>query len=239
MPKTKRQPDVQEAVIENGLAMTQANLNALALGYDFEHRCMYLFGPLNEMTAYRFISGFKWLDRFPGPIHIILSSPGGEAGAGLAIYDTIRTANNPTLIEGLGEIASAAVPVLLAGTIRLLNPETEIMVHNASLEIDGSLSSPVVHSLSKAAGRLNNRYHEIIAERTGRSIKDAALWCAEETSFSAAEALKYGFADKILEARDLPKSFEQGLAEINAAAGVPLVLDTVEEKKSKKKAKKA
>lgn len=194
--------------------VSQVNMNALQLGYDFEHRALYMFGEIDNMTAYRFVAGFKWLDRTAGPIHILLSSPGGNNDAGVAIFETMRTANNPTIVEGMGMVASAAVPILLAGTIRFLNPDTRVMIHNSSYHLDGSVSSPEVAAIQRDAEVTNKWYHNLIAERTGAKLRDVANWCAEETFFEAYEAVKLGFADKVLEARPWPKTYEEGLAEI-------------------------
>lgn len=221
------------------VAMSQANLNALALGYDFEHRAIYLFGPIDKMAAYRFIAGFKWIDRTPGPIHILLNSEGGDTDAGMALYECLRTANNPTVIEGMGIIASAAVPVLLAGTVRFLNPETKVMIHNVSYDIDGSVGTPVIHSLSKEADAINKRYTEIVAERTGKSFADVSKWLQEETYFTCSEAIKHGFADKILDQRAFPKNYNDAMEEVNGKA--PQILKSQEPipEKPKKKKRKA
>lgn len=235
MPKKKQPNRTNEA-----LSMSQANLNALALGYDFQHRAIYLFGPIDKMAAYRFIAGFKWMDRTPGPIHVLLNSEGGDTDAGFALYECLRTANNPTVIEAMGIVASAAVPIFLAGTARFLNPETKVMVHNMSWGIVGDVSTPVIHSLSKMSEDINKRYHEIIAERTGKSITDVAKWCDDETCFNTSDAIRLGFADKVLNQRALPKSFEAAMEEINGKP--PDVLEgpdgTPQVKPPKKKAKK-
>jgi ATP-dependent Clp protease protease subunit len=223
------------------LVISQAALNALSLGYDFEHRAIYLFGPIDKMTAYRFIAGFKWLDRTPGPIHILLNSEGGDAEGGMAIYECLRTANNPTMIEAMGIVASAAVPILVAGTVRFLNPETKVMIHEVTWYGDGAFSTPVIHSLSKETEKMNRRYHEILAERTGKSVKDIEKWCADETYMDCAEAIKFGFADKVLDQRAYPKSFEAGMAEVNGAppSVVPSATSQADgAKKAKKKTKK-
>jgi ATP-dependent Clp protease protease subunit len=221
------------------LTMSQANLNALSLGYDFEHRAIYLFGPIDKMAAYRFIAGFKWMDRTPGPIHILLNSEGGDTDAGFALFECLRTANNPTIIEGMGIIASAAVPILLAGTVRFLNPETKVMVHNMSWGIDGDISTPVIHSLSKMSEDINKRYHEIISERTGKSMADVAKWCDNETCFNCSDAIKLGFADKVLDQRAFPKSFTDAMEEVNGKPAEVISVDGEEAPKAKKPRKKA
>jgi ATP-dependent protease ClpP protease subunit len=200
--------------------VSQVNLNALQLGYDFENRALFLFGEIDSMTAYRFIAGFKWLDRTPGAIHVLLSSPGGATDPGIAIYETMRTANNPTIVEGLGIVASAAVPVLLAGTVRFLNPSTRVMIHNISFQIDGTLSTPEATSISESAEHFNHWYHELIAERTGARAASIEKWCAGETSFNAEEAVKLGFADKVLEAKPFPETYAAALEQVKGYVSV-------------------
>jgi len=201
------------------ILLTQTALNGLALGFDVEHRTLYLNGAIDQNSAYRFLAGFKFLDRQKGAIHIVINSPGGDLDDGFAIYDCMRTANNPIITEGVGSIASAAVPIFLAGTVRLLNPEARVMVHNVSYEIEGTVSTPVALSIGKETERSNHRYHEIIATRTGRSVRDVERWCQDETFFSAVEAVKAGFADKVLETRPFPKNFEEGMDEVRAVWG--------------------
>jgi hypothetical protein len=56
-----------------------------------------------------------------------------------------------------------------------------------------------------------------------------------------AEAIKFGFADKVLDQRAYPKSFEAGMAEVNGAppSVVPSATSQADgAKKAKKKTKK-
>ncbi len=216
MSKTRRSKKQKPVVLhpQETMVISQAALNALSLGYDFEHRTIYIFGGIDQMAAYRFVTGFKWMDRFQGAIHIILNSGGGSVEDSFAMYDTIRTAENPVIVEGLGMIASAAVPILQAGTIRILNPEATVMIHDVSYDIEGRLSSPVVGALAKEAQEINQRYYEILANRSGQSIKDVKEWCREETSFGATEAVEKGFADEVLPVRVLPRTANEAMREI-------------------------
>jgi hypothetical protein len=70
-------------------------------------------------------------------------------------------------------------------------------------------------------------------------MKDIKKWCDEETTFSCADAIKYGFADKVLDQRALPKSFEDGMAEVRGEQEPQVVAFNVEEEaKPKKKPRK-
>jgi ATP-dependent Clp endopeptidase proteolytic subunit ClpP len=224
-----------------------AMMSALMTGCDVEARMLFLAGGIDESTAYRFVFAMKMLDKTPGPIHVILDSPGGSIWDGMAIYDAIRTSRNPVVIEAMGIIASAAVPLLLAGTVRFIAPNSRLMVHNGSWEL-GRCTTPELMSSAKEMEASNKRYHEIIATRTGRSIKDVEAWCREETWFSADEAIKNGFADRVLDTRPIPATFDIGVDEVRAALGlaplaaaaIPAPITPFEKKLAAKlKAKKA
>lgn len=215
------------------IAVSQYLLAGLQLGHDVDNRSMYLFGEINDANAYRFVSGFKFLDHSPGPIHVVLNSPGGDVDAGFAIYDALRTAENPVIIEGTGIIASAAVPIFLAGTARFINPETHLMIHYMSFEMEGRITTPVFKSLADVQERINTRYTEIIASRTGKSLKQVEKWCEDEQYFNAVECVKEGFADKVIEVREFPKSFKDAEDEVRQAMVAQGVLAPSKSKKVK------
>lgn len=229
--KKTPQPDMFQA---------QQLMAALSLGCDVENRCIFLMGTIDEESAYRFLIAFKTLDRTPGPIHLILCTSGGSIYEGLAIYDAIRCAQNPTMVEGMGLVASAGVPILLAGGIRFLNPETKVMVHHGSFGNDGGFTTPVLYSVAKEAEALNNRYVEIIAQRTGRSVKDIKQACVEERHFTAEEAVDMGLADRVTQPRPIPANYDEGFKEIRAAVQERLNpgLEPLVAKSKKKRVKK-
>lgn len=208
--------------------------NAMMIGCDADQRVIFLNGEIDEGSAYRFTVAFKLLDRTPGPIHVILNSVGGSIWDGLAIYDCIRCAQNPVAVEGIGVIASAAVPVLLAGAVRFLNPSAKVMIHNGSWGGE-HMTTPVFLSMAREMEAMNKRYVEIIAQRTGMSVKDVEAACAAETWYEANEAMARGFADRVLVPRTQPRNFDAGMEELREAArAAGFKIPKVANKKGKK-----
>ena len=73
-----------------------------------------------------------WLDKTKGPIELWINCPGGWASAMWALYDLMQTASNPIITVGLGEVSSAAVLLLAAGTgTRYVMPNTTLMHHQS------------------------------------------------------------------------------------------------------------
>jgi ATP-dependent Clp protease protease subunit len=191
----------------------QQVLTTLSVGADIERRMMFLVGVVDDDMLYRFITAFKVLDQTDGPIAIFMSSVGGSMYAGAAIYDTIRTAHNPVVIQGTGPIMSMATVILQAGTVRFLTPETRFMIHNASMSTEGHLQS--VSSSVRDVEFMNERYATILSERSKHSLPVIKEWLSKETYMTAQEAIDRGFADAVTSTRFLPASYEEGVAELN------------------------
>ena len=65
------------------------------------------------------------------PIKMYIHSPGGEIGAGLAIYDTMQHVRAPVSTVALGNVCSMASVLLAAGRpgMRRALPSSFIMLH--------------------------------------------------------------------------------------------------------------
>lgn len=100
-------------------------------GIDFTKRRIILDDGIDDMT----VSGgccanLLWLDNTPGRIEFWINCAGGYVSNMWAIYDLIQTADNPIDTIGIGEVSSAAVLLLAAGTgNRYAMPHTQLMHH--------------------------------------------------------------------------------------------------------------
>ena len=127
---------------------------------------------------------------------IELSSPGGDSYAALAYASAIRKYSYDLTVEAYGLVASAAVLVLAAGGIRLMNKESWVMVHENSGTLEGN-----VLELEREAGqlrRLEVQWAEILASVTKTK---AEVWTAlhkETTYLSAEQCLALGLIDRII-----------------------------------------
>ena len=139
----------------------------------------------------------KELDR---EVHLIINSPGGLVGEGLALYTEIRALVDKGVkvrTEGRGIVASAAVLPLLAGNQRIVADGTMVMIHNPHLvammigDAD-TIMSGAERAVSTLRAHQGN-YTEIVARHTGMEqvlVEDAM---AKETWYTASEAKEAGY----------------------------------------------
>ncbi len=133
------------------------------------------------------------------PIHIYISSPGGSVMAGLAILDTMQLIEAPVHTYAMGMVASMAAVLFTCGEKghRYILPNAEVMIHQPLGGTSGQASDIEIqanHIIS-----LKKRLYEILSEATGKSTKTIEKESDRDNYFVAAEAIKFGLADTILE----------------------------------------
>lgn len=156
--------------------------------YNFLHKCLLdlAFSTLEE-------------------VHVFITSNGGLIMPFMALYEAlnlIRVSDKKLITVATGYVASAAVPLFLAGTERLIFNTAHLMVHEGSDIISGSFSrlSQEVENFNK----IEKVYFKILAENshlTEAEWRDKVLH--KDVYFNAQECVKLGLADKIIAAPDL------------------------------------
>lgn len=177
----------------------QQAASGLGISADFEKRKIFLIGEVDDVIANKFIVVLQFMDKNPAPITVILSSTGGGEPQGYAIYDAIRICKSPVCIDGLGAVQSIAALILQAGTLRRLSPECRFMIHNGSVSLGNDTNADELVSIGEEVRKSNQRYHAVLALRSGMPIAEIKSLCEAETYFSASEAVKSGFADEVIE----------------------------------------
>jgi len=166
------------------------------LSTDDRARELYLFGGVDINNAGALIIDLRRLDRKPGGITLIMSSLGGEEGAGWAIYDAIRGARNPVTCKVFGECQSIATLILQACHVRLLSPHTRFMIHNGSLSADVTANQAI--ALGKEIQILSEMYYGILAHHSGIPAEEIEILCQNDYFMSAEAAVQRGFADGLV-----------------------------------------
>jgi ClpP protease-like protein len=97
-------------------------------------------GPVQEPMSERVVAA---LDRYKADrrrLVLILNSPGGSIEHGRQVVAAIRARDRAidTLVQNAGVCASMCVPIFLAGTNRMADPEAYFMFHQASLNSSAS-----------------------------------------------------------------------------------------------------
>jgi ATP-dependent Clp protease protease subunit len=131
-------------------------------------------------------------------IQLYINSPGGAITSALAIYDTMQFIKSPVSSICIGQAASAAAVLLLAGEKgkRFALPNSRVLLHQPSGGVQGT--SMDVEIQTREMVRLRKVLNEIIAKHTGQDIKKIAKDTERDFILSAQEAKEYGIVDEVI-----------------------------------------
>ena len=165
-----------------------------------EKRIVYLDGDIDDKLSKEIIEQLLKMDACSHQdITMYINSPGGSVTSGFAIYDIMNMIKSDVKTICIGRAASMACILLLNGANekRFILPNAEIMIHEVSGGAFGKVSE-VEHHLDHSKG-LNIKLRKIIVDKTKLSwkqVKEGTTY--KDKWFSAEEAKKYGFVDKVL-----------------------------------------
>jgi ATP-dependent Clp protease protease subunit len=135
-------------------------------------------------------------------IRLYLNSPGGDAYAGLAIYDAMQYVNPDVHTYCIGMAMSAAALLLAAGAAgkRFVLPNAKVMIHQGS---GGTRGTPAdIQIAAREILSLTRRYAEVIARHSGRDVEQVLQDIDRDRFLAPQEAVEYGLADAVLPARN-------------------------------------
>jgi ATP-dependent Clp protease protease subunit len=133
-------------------------------------------------------------------INITLNTPGGDAIAGLAIYDAMRLTSCPIHVCVQGSCASAGLFILQGGDTRVSYPSSSFYHHEPvcmmSHNTEAGLLSHAQHYTD-----IKTRVNDIIKKRSKMSKTTWTKFFEAKTGFyfGAQEALEFKLIDKVLE----------------------------------------
>jgi ATP-dependent Clp protease, protease subunit len=132
-------------------------------------------------------------------IQLYINSPGGSVTSALAIYDTMQFIKSPVSSICIGQAASAAAVLLLAGEKgkRYSLPHARILLHQPSGGVQGT--SMDVEIQTREIVRLRKLLNEIIAKHTGQDLKKIEKDTERDFILTAADAKVYGIIDEVIE----------------------------------------
>ena len=141
-------------------------------------------------------------DERPDDIEFFISSGGGGVNDMFTIYDLMCLVKKSRDIGtfGYGKIASAAVPLLAAGTKgkRHIARHARLMLHHCSSNVSGT--HPNVRVNFNELKKVEDMMVQILAENSNLSAGEIFNIFSQNTDeyFSAEEALEMGLVDKII-----------------------------------------
>jgi ATP-dependent Clp protease protease subunit len=131
-------------------------------------------------------------------IYLYVNSPGGSITAGMAIYDTMQYIKPDVATVAVGMAASMGQFLLSSGAKgkRYATPHARVMMHQPSGGIGGTTTDVRIHA--ELILHMKTQLAELTAEQTGKSVEQINKDADRDRWFTAEEALKYGFIDKVV-----------------------------------------
>jgi ATP-dependent Clp protease protease subunit len=166
-------------------------------------RIVFLGRPVDEELANVVVAQLLFLEaEDPGAdIDLYVNSPGGDAYAGMAIYDAMQHVRPDvkTICFGIG--MSAAAVIIAGGTPgkRLALPHAKLMIHQGSAGARGAPSDITIAAREIEAS--TRQMAEVLARHTGRPVARVMEDIDRDRFMTPAEAVAYGLVDRILEPR--------------------------------------
>lgn len=150
-------------------------------------RTAFIAGEVNEIMHRQFADFLLGLGN--DPVDIFFSTTGGDVNSALGIYDLIRQHGSVKMIVN-GECSSAGTFILQAAAIRTSTESSQFLVHYGTEETSD-------RATLKHNRKVEKYWFEIIAKRTGASMRRVRRWHSGETYFNASEAVAAGLIDGI------------------------------------------
>ncbi|MEY8700525.1 ATP-dependent Clp protease proteolytic subunit [Streptococcus ferus] len=170
-------------------------------------RIIMLTGPVEDNMANSIIAQLLFLDAQDSTkdIYLYVNTPGGSVSAGLAIVDTMNFIKSDVQTIVMGVAASMGTIIASSGTKgkRFMLPNAEYLIHQP---MGGTGAGTQQTDMAIAAERLlhtRNRLEKILANNSGKTVKQIHKDAERDYWMDAKETLKYGFIDEIMENNDL------------------------------------
>ena len=163
-------------------------------------RIVFLGGEINDDIANLVVAQLLFLeaDDPDKGINLYINSPGGSVVSGMAIYDTIQYIKPDVTTICVGLAASMGSILLACGVKgkRKALPNSEIMIHQPMGGARGQATDIAIHAeqILKTKKKLN----QILADRTGQTLKRIEEDVERDHFMTAQEALEYGLIDEIV-----------------------------------------
>jgi len=165
-----------------------------------KERIIFLGSPIDDNIANLVMAQMLHLEAEDPEkdIQLYINSPGGVVTAALAVYDTMQFIKSPVSTICIGQAASAAAVLLLAGESkkRFSLPNSRVMLHQPSGGVSGTTIDVEIHA--KEMVRIRALLNEVIAKHTGQDIKKVEKDTERDFILNTKEAKEYGIIDEII-----------------------------------------
>jgi ATP-dependent Clp protease, protease subunit len=136
-------------------------------------------------------------------INLYINSPGGDITALFAIYDTMQYVKCDLSTTVMGQAASAAAVLLLAGAKgkRFALPHSRVLLHQPHGQAGGQAVD--IEIQAREIIRYRQLLDQLIAEHTGQPLEKVARDTDRDYILTAQEAVEYGIVDEVITTRKM------------------------------------
>ena len=163
-------------------------------------RIIMLSGEINDAVASSVVAQLLFLEAEDPDkdIYFYINSPGGVITSGFSIFDTMNYIKPDIVTICIGQAASMGAFLLASGTAgkRYALPNARIMIHQPLGGAQGQATDILIQA--EEIKRLKDTLNEILAEKTGKKIRQIEKDTDRDNFMSAKEAVEYGLIDKVL-----------------------------------------
>lgn len=169
----------------------------------FTNREIFITDEVNADTCHKLLKELMTLEKLDSDkeVTIYINSPGGDVDSGLAVFDYMQLMKSPIKTVCIGTAASMGAMLFLAGDTREMLAHSRIMIHDPAYG-GGNMAGKKPHELQYMVDKLKQTQEVlagIIAEKTGRPIKEVYKKTKQDSYFNAKEAIEYGLATGVVE----------------------------------------
>ena len=196
---------MEQSILKNVIPMVVESTNNGERAYDIyslllKERIVFVGSAINDQVANVVVAQLLYLSREDPEkaIQMYINSPGGSIYAGMAILDTMQMIPNKISTVAVGVTASFGTVLLAGGEKgqRYALPHATIHLHQPLGGAEGQATD--IEIMAKEIMRLKKDLNEYFSERTGQPIEVIANDTERDHYMTAAEAVKYGLIDKVL-----------------------------------------
>jgi ATP-dependent Clp protease, protease subunit len=166
-------------------------------------RIVILGHPVSDDVANLITAQFLFLESEDPDkeISLYINSPGGSVTAGLAIYDTMQFIRPQISTLCLGQAASMAAVLLLAGAKgrRYALPNSRIMIHQPLGGAQGQATD--IEIQAKEILRMRETINNIITLHTGQNLRKIEKDTERDMFLPPEQAVEYGLIDEVIVSR--------------------------------------
>ncbi len=166
-------------------------------------RIIMLTGPVEDNMANSIIAQLLFLDAqdLTKDIYLYVNTPGGSVSAGLAIVDTMNFIKADVQTIVMGTAASMGTIIASSGAKgkRFMLPNAEYMIHQPMGGTGGGTQQTDMAIAAEHLLKTRNKLEKILADNSGKTVKQIHKDAERDYWMSAEETLAYGFIDQIMD----------------------------------------